>query len=1837
MPTADLHLDPKRFQYKIAWKDVGAEKWRPELAGVVSVWRDPKNGKTYVVNGHRRVAMAKRLGTESLDVRYLNVDTPDKARSLGALINIAEGHGTVMDAAKFFRDSGMTPEELKAQGVSLTDYMAAQGIALSRVSPGIWNAVGNGTMPVERAAIIGRGLPEHAQQDALVKLLKKRGNVTNGVLDELIQGVRQAAVSEERTEDLFGASTIRKSHALERAEVADYVRSGLIRTATTLKMVSQEQRADILKEAGNVLDTDKNKRLAGDAAAVAYLFDTFKNKAGDVASILTDAAKQLAEGGDKNGVKRETLKRVGEALRADVVRIGSRVPTGSAGRGGGDILPAEERPVRPDNLGHEERGGAGGEGQGGLERPGQRGMGEGDVSGRPEPLLTGQPLDRWQERDRLRQEAQHAKDVEEIRRVASRIADSIEQTNLNLGQAMGVMRLIREINGRVPGFSQFAMGMRWVAIPEKIDALRSRATRLLGPEEAERIIDSFSDITRIIRGFHVPGTDMLWFVPEKLNTELARHEGAHGRFDAMTERERQPYVDEAVERGRILVGIVRAQFADKAKSDIEYLTDIATKSPAGWYAAMYKYFVEPEGTLRLFDVADAAGLPPMHENALKALFAAGLADENGAFNGAVAKRITHEYVAYSSQMNDVFLGNLLAKKSTIASGRQGELPLAGRQEALFSQGQSPPSPAAKPGGENVVVTEAEKDAAVKRIAERGKTTLTSGPNPEDFADWVKVGVYHAERVGRNFVVWSKEMLKELGDGVKDSLKKIWAATTKQHDEMRAKAPPLSPEAQESLDDTARDYISRGKTQAEWAKDVLDFDDTYKPHLEKAWQDARRAEVEADIPKPEMDTRPSNWGEFGPGTLAERDGKRYRVAAVISSGTELQVTGLDGKNVQVIPLDGTRIVGNEYSPSDRTYRELVSAGHKLPRNEAEWKALAALVDQPGGLTRGEFSTLVHATKGFDEITGRGLSLDRQLTDTERDEVKTVIASGVRARSGMTPEQFDAANAQAYKQTMRFYANLSKTGEVKLPDDPAARRSFVRTLRQVGRQVGKGLRDKGVADALNKRPNRLASFAAVVASSRNALNSLEMRTGQTFRRSVDHMIEWSNEANKRILTSLDNRIKATGLKPWNTKLSVREANLIGNWLFDRPGESKDVHWKRILDADVARGKRGKDRVQKIAQVLHDFLQNEGAQEIKQVRFRNWMEQGEDAKPHDAKPESRAKGIEILATQGEDALKEWLKTVDMGARDYYYMGGEAQDIIGRMLSLAEPSETVKTPGPGAVSAVRPVGEKPRSPDAQRKPFEGNDIIGAVYRHVSTNAIANAAWNDVQKLRESAKSAELSGEDIKALDQIRKLATFRAGDSGVPNKVLRMMAQASRVWWTGYFADPTRMIWWTGRNMIQPLVFMPGQVPITTLLKYSAAAIKGKELPDDYHKFMETTFKNMVNQRMARAHYETGLDLVTGLGESRWGGGMHTAKQFFDHWIEWSQFSDQLGREISAAPSYLAAHDFASKFLSGKTTWSKMNAALFLENMPASEVASLKTRLMVDRDVAGFSSEYARIKTDNANFRYDTASRSQIEQHPLSQAIAGIYTYPRGAFEAIYRNGMKPLADGIRERNWSMMTQGLTSLVATVGASYGVSQLCAKILGRKDYDPKSLFGWGYTFLSPGFSTIVGITADVQEALRRGEYSNLSAEETAKTVWQQLSARSLDTSIPLATTFTSIYEAAGNKYGVRVMSLVRSMADADWRERYGEFKENDRNVYEGVAHMLWGGFERPAESEMSPERTWTDMREVYRNLYASDPDYAKEWWNNDDNVATREQLGKAANAPPPTIRAEKPADELTE
>lgn len=326
----DIKADPERFQYKIeASKQKsgagpllkGVQKWDDLKGGVLTVWQD-KDGQYWVVNGHHRLDLAKRL-----DVPYVNAYilreadgiTAADARAVGAAINIAEGRGTPLDAAKFFRDTKMTPEAAAEAGIPLRESLVDKGLALSQLSDSLFRQVVRGDIPQEIGVAIGRQLPgDEAAQTAVIKLIdraQKNGKtLTPGAVEELIKDVKGAGQTQTVEQTLFGEETITRSNALDKAIVTDYVKTELRRRKRLFSTISKTKQAEILQQAGNVLATEANTQQANIADTALAIVDRLASRTGNpINDTLNRAAKAIAEGASEREAKQKALD--------DIVRI----------------------------------------------------------------------------------------------------------------------------------------------------------------------------------------------------------------------------------------------------------------------------------------------------------------------------------------------------------------------------------------------------------------------------------------------------------------------------------------------------------------------------------------------------------------------------------------------------------------------------------------------------------------------------------------------------------------------------------------------------------------------------------------------------------------------------------------------------------------------------------------------------------------------------------------------------------------------------------------------------------------------------------------------------------------------------------------------------------------------------------------------------------------------------------------------------------------------------------------------------------------------------------------------------------------------------------------------------------------------------------------------------------------------------------------------------------------------------------------------------------------------------------------------------------------------------
>lgn len=304
IPTDSLHVDPTRFQYKISGIDKQGvtdelkqtKKWNPELGGVLLIWRDPGDGKDYVINGHHRHELASRLGANELNVRYIDASTPTEARAKGALANIAEGRGTALDAAKYMRDIGQGPEHLERAGVSLSGRVAKAAASLRGLSDKSFQALTNGYIDESTAVIVSSHLKDPKLQDVLFKRLEN--------LDWSQSKIRVAARKMDaslkrttETTDLFG--TFEEDESLWEAEtsIGDHIGRLLRQKVNDYRSVANKARADRVSGAGNVLVVEENERRQKEAEQLHDKFDKdfTSSYKGDVMDTVQLFAGQFAD------------------------------------------------------------------------------------------------------------------------------------------------------------------------------------------------------------------------------------------------------------------------------------------------------------------------------------------------------------------------------------------------------------------------------------------------------------------------------------------------------------------------------------------------------------------------------------------------------------------------------------------------------------------------------------------------------------------------------------------------------------------------------------------------------------------------------------------------------------------------------------------------------------------------------------------------------------------------------------------------------------------------------------------------------------------------------------------------------------------------------------------------------------------------------------------------------------------------------------------------------------------------------------------------------------------------------------------------------------------------------------------------------------------------------------------------------------------------------------------------------------------------------------------------------------------------------------------------------
>lgn len=326
--VAHLHADPERFQYKrdavlkggVTDELHDVAKWDPDKAGTIYAWRDPSDGKVYVVNGHHRFDLAKRLGVGKVQVKLIDARDAEHAKVQGAMMNIGDDKGTALDAATVFRRLGADREAIRAEGISLKGAKASAGLKMAALSDRGFRALERGDLTDNRAAIIGGSGLTHAQQDALLDELKRGKNrkATDATVREMAEQAKAAATTTVKERSLFGETEEEKSLFGHRARATASIAAALKGDERLFKLVSKSKAAEALADRGNsTIDRDATGAVADESNAVMRLFHGHKNLKGPISDALNEAAERIESGTNE----KEAIAHARRKITAHVKRI----------------------------------------------------------------------------------------------------------------------------------------------------------------------------------------------------------------------------------------------------------------------------------------------------------------------------------------------------------------------------------------------------------------------------------------------------------------------------------------------------------------------------------------------------------------------------------------------------------------------------------------------------------------------------------------------------------------------------------------------------------------------------------------------------------------------------------------------------------------------------------------------------------------------------------------------------------------------------------------------------------------------------------------------------------------------------------------------------------------------------------------------------------------------------------------------------------------------------------------------------------------------------------------------------------------------------------------------------------------------------------------------------------------------------------------------------------------------------------------------------------------------------------------------------------------------------
>ena len=799
------------------------------------------------------------------------------------------------------------------------------------------------------------------------------------------------------------------------------------------------------------------------------------------------------------------------------------------------------------------------------------------------------------------------------------------------------------------------------------------------------------------------------------------------------------------------------------------------------------------------------------------------------------------------------------------------------------------------------------------------------------------------------------------------------------------------------------------------------------------------------------------------------------------------------------------------------------------------------------------------------------------DTEVAAEKRAVAVDINLPKGANARIRKVAGSdEVLNKTMLYSHRLGGApSNISVPDIDNRRGMYASDLEDAARVQRRFRRKVGALEPKGKEVNMVNPWS----SARYALAQAEVKSGVPLRRMFSNIVGDAVGMRNTNDAAIEEAIKLAGISRIGAPVTFDEGKQITAWLYEEDPTAKEAIWKGM-----------EPHVQSLTASYQGVLQNRSANLIRWHRWINWDAASRDAvekmqkiqkqgrkltkkkldeimKPvRKAKPPNAPASalMEGRAAREAGQLMDWMETQTWGTRKFYYMSEQELSDMTNMPSGSIPEEFEQ--GPTLVGKVpQPVLPETMTREGQGKIAKGGSVTAAILNHMNRVGISAATYENRVKFWDAFAHTNPSTQDIA---RVRSLMNTVLGFHHAVDPPIRIARGASRWFWRAYFISPKRSLWFSYRNLHQNIAYGLSQASAKEVAKsaveMSAAPMSGEGLninpwiKEDYNEFWNAR----ISQRRQLYHQfilQKQGSIVSDFGDK--------ATAIIDIAGSAPIYSDEVNRLMAWPMMHQTAYRNVQQFTKGKIPAKKLWSNLDIDTMHVSQRLELH-RLADSENWREFVNNYAEYKTENIHFRYETALRSVAEQTPTGRVALGLATFPRGTFEIMYQNGIKPFVQGFQSGNYQQSYKGLKAMTMAIFGSRAARWLLYGVTGRVAY---GIFDtvFRYTPVAPGPAQVQDLFDDVSNAMWQAQENDKPVEAVADSIMAAASNR-LELFIPFCDVALDYYETHNDVYGVRLYALLKKKVRAAYFQETGEkFREADRTYHEKIQHMFWSGAEK--------------------------------------------------------------------